>query len=149
MQPCTAAMLSTTCYHLQNGFLNQHLGHSQSQQVAIAFMVDINHCILQANSTLIGHALNNFPLYNLMTVTQLPTTVTTIAQLDKPPLAAQANSHGYPTLAAQTMNNLDSLSKSTLSQGMWFTTMQLDALATQQNKLETQTSHQLLKPSKL
>jgi len=43
------------------------------------------------------------------------------------------------------MNDLDSLSNLTLSQGMWFTTttMQLKTLVTQQNKLKIQTSHQL------
>jgi len=42
------------------------------------------------------------------------------------------------------MNDLDSLSNLTLSQGMWFTTttMQLKALVMQQ-KLKMQTSHQL------
>jgi len=66
-------------------------------------------------------------------------------QSDKPLPVSQTNQNPHANIAAQAANNLDSLSNSTLSQGTWFITMttQLDALATRQNKLELQTSHQL------
>jgi len=104
-----------------------------------------HNCVLQANNTLIGWALNDFPLYNLMATTQLPTTITTLAPTNKPLPEAQINVDKQATTGAQNANNLDSLSNSTLSQGMWFTTTttQLDALAMQQNKLETQMTNQL------
>jgi len=104
-----------------------------------------HNCILQANSNLNGRALNDFPLYNLTTNTQPPTTVTTMAQPTKQPPVAQANLDCPTTATAHQAIDLDSLSNSTLSQRMWFTTMttQLDVLTMQQNKLETQTSNQL------
>jgi len=92
-----------------------------------------NNCMLQANSTLIGRALHDFLLYSLIMTTQLPTTVTTMAQLIKPPPATQAPLDQQITTTAHTTNDSDSLSNSMLSQEMWFTT----------TKLETQTSTQL------
>ncbi len=109
------------------------LGQGQAQQVSIAFTPDTinrqatwqwdpaNNCVLQANSTLIGCALNDFLLYNLMASTQLPTMVTTMAQSAKPPQTAQATSNWNTTMATHTVNNSNSLSSSTLSQGMWLT----------------------------
>jgi len=165
-QGITVAMLPNAAQHGCNAIchlfpftkwiLEPTLGLAQAQQVAIAFTEDTinqqaawqwdltNKCVLQAKSTLIGCTLNDFPIYNL-TMTQLPTTVTMRAQPDIPSTVAQANSNWHTNTAAQTPTDLDSLSHSTLSQGMWFTTttMQLDALATWQNKIEAQTSHQL------
>ncbi len=101
-----------------------------------------NNCMLQVDSTLMGRALHDFPLYNLTTTTHLPTMVTTTAMPKDTPVAqAPLQSH----VVAHATNDSDSLSNSTLSQGMWFmmTTTQIDAIAMQQNKLEAQTSSQL------
>jgi len=103
-----------------------------------------HNCVLQVESNLIGRALNDFPLYKLMTNYQPPTTVM-MAQPAKQCTEEPACADHQMTMTAHQANDLDSLSNSTLSQGTWFTTMttQLDALTTQQNKLETQTSNQL------
>jgi len=76
---------------------------------------------------------------------QLPTTVMTMAQMTKPLPAAQTQADQQVTTTAHNANDLDSLSNLMLYQSTWFktTTTQLDTLATCQNKLETQTSHQL------
>jgi len=104
----------------------------------MAWQWDLAHnCVLQANSNLIGRALNDFPLYNLTNNTQPSTTVTTMAQPTKQPPAEQSCSDCPTTMTAHQTNDLDSLSNSMLSQGTWFTT------TTTQNKLETQTSNQL------
>jgi len=92
-------------YPFTKWILKPTLGHSQAQQVAIAFTEDTinqqatwqwdpaNNYVLQAKSTLIRCALSDFPLYNLMMETQLPTMVTTTAQSDKPLPVAQTNSN--------------------------------------------------------
>jgi len=110
----------------------------------------VHNCILQAESTLIGRVLNDFPLYNLMATTQLPTTVTTSAIANKPLPEAQIQADQHATTGAQSTNDSDSLSNSMLSQGMWFTTTttQLDALTMRQNKLKTQMTTQLTTNSK-
>jgi len=102
-----------------------------------------NNCVLQADSNLIKRVLKDFPLYDLTTNSQLPTTVTTTTQ--KQLLAEQALKNQQTHTAAHTANDSDSLSNSMLSQATWFTTTmtQVDALAMQQIKLETQTSTQL------
>ena len=60
-------------------------------------------------------------------------------------LASQTNQTTQAQTITQAVNDSDSLSNLTLSQGMWFTTTmtQLDALVIRQNKLETQTTNQL------
>jgi len=148
---------STAVRHLllfTKWILEPTLGPIQAHKVETAFTAKTitrqmawqwdlaNNCMLQADSTLISRALNNFPLYNLMTTTHLPTMVTTTATpKDKPVAQAPLQPH----VAAHATNDLDSLSNSTLSQGMWFTmtTTQIDAIVMQQNKLEAQTSSQL------
>jgi len=101
-----------------------------------------DNCMLQADSTLIGRALNDFPLYNLTTNTHPPTTLTT-KPTPKNVTAVQAQAQTQ--VVANTANNLDSLSNATLLQGTWFmmTTTQIDTIAMWQNKLEAQTSSQL------
>jgi len=96
----------------------------------------VHNCILQAKSTLIGRVLNDFPLYNLMATTQLPTTVTTLATMNKPPPQAQIHADQHATVGAQSANDSDSLSNSMLSQGTWFTTTatQLDVLTMSKHK---------------
>jgi len=112
----------------------------QARKVELAFMAETitkqtalqwdlsNNCVLQADNTLIGQALNDFPLYNLTTTTQLPTTVMTMAM---PKNTTAPKALAPPQAAAHTTNNLDSRSNSTLSQGAWFmtTTTQIDAIA--------------------
>jgi len=80
-----------------------------------------------------------------MATTQLPATVTTMVQSTKPPPVAQVHLDQQTTTTAHNANDSDSLSNLTLSQQMWFTTTttQLNVLAMQQNKLETQMSNQL------
>jgi len=104
-----------------------------------------HNCVLQAESTLIGRALNNFPLYNLMPTTQLPTTVTMASLPNKAQVETQTQAHQQAMMGMQSTNDLDSLSNSTLSHGMWFTTTtnQMDVITTQQTKLKTQTNTQL------
>jgi len=104
----------------------------------------VHNCVLQAKSTLIDRALNDFPLYNLMATTQPPTMVTTLAITNKPPLEAQAQADQHATMGAQSANDLDNISNSTLLQGTWFTTTtkHLDVITAWQNKLETQMNTQ-------
>jgi len=83
---------STAVRHLllfTKWILEPTLGPTQARNVEVAFMADTvtwqlslqwdptNNCVLQADNTLIGRALNNFPLYNLTMITHPPTTVTT------------------------------------------------------------------------
>jgi len=135
--------------------LEPTLGPIQARKVEIAFMAKTitrqmalqwdltNNCVLQADSTLIGRALNNFPLYSLTTNTHPPTTVTPTMSMPKNATAVQAQAQ--TKVVAHTTNNSDSLSNSTLSQGTWFTmtTTQIDSIAMRQNKLEAQTWSQL------
>jgi len=134
--------------------LEPTLGPTQAHKVKIAFMAKTitwqmtlqwdptNNCMLQADSTLIGRALNNFPLYNLAMNNHLPTTVTT-KSTPKNITAVQAQAQTQAV--AHAINDLDSLSNSTLLQGTWFTTTttQIDTIAMRQNKLEVQTSSKL------
>jgi len=155
MLPNIAQHGSTAVRHLlpfTKWILEPTLGPTQACNVEIAFMADTitwqmslqwdptNNCVLQADSTLIGRALNDFPLYNLTMITHPPTTVTTKPMPQKAPAAQEQTQ-----VVANAMNDSDSLSNLTLLQGTWFTTTttQIDAIAMQQNKLEAQTSSQL------
>jgi len=147
MLPNIAQHGSTTVRHLllfTKWILEPTLGPTQAHKVEIAFTAktitwwqmtlqwDPTHnCMLQADSTLIGRALNDFPLYNLTMNAHPPTTVTTKPMPQNVP-AAQAQAQ----VVAHATNDLDSLSNSTLSQGTWFmtTTTQIDAIAMWQNK---------------
>jgi len=80
MLPNIAQHGCTTVYHLlpfTKWILKPILSHSQAKKVATAFTVETstrqmtwqwdpaNNCVLQVDSTLIGRALNDFPLYIL------------------------------------------------------------------------------------
>jgi len=157
MLPNIAQHRSTTVWHLlpfTKWILKPTLRHIQAHKVETAFMVktitwqmawqwdSANNCMLQADSTLIGRALNDFPPYNLTTTTQLPTMVTTMAM---PKAAPVAQVPPQLHVAAHVANDSDSLSNLTLSQGTWFmtTTTRINAIVMHQNKLEAQTSSQL------
>jgi len=161
----TIAMLPNTAPHRCNAvchllpftkwILKSTLGPIQAQMVTIAFNPEtitwqvtwqwdpINNYVFQAECNLIGCTLNDFPIYNLTTEMQPPTTITTNNT------TSQTMSH--TRLATATANNtggcvndLDSLSNSMLSQGTWFitTTTQIDAIASRQNRLKQQTLSQ-------
>jgi len=91
MLPNIAQHRSTAVRHLlpfTKWILEPTLGPIQAHKVEIAFMAKTitkqmalqwdltNNCMLQADNTLIRRAHNDFPLYNLTTTTQPPTTVT-------------------------------------------------------------------------
>jgi len=95
----TIAMLQNVVPHRCNAIrhllpftkwiLKLTLGPNQAQRVTIAFNPEtitqqatwqwdpVNNCISQADSKLIRCTLNDFPIYNLTTEKQPPTTVTT------------------------------------------------------------------------
>jgi len=96
-----------------------------------------NNCIQQAANNMIAKALQDYPVYNLTSLaTRPPTVVTTAMPMQNPP----SKVGGQTQFQQSNPTNNDSLSNSNLSQGMWFTTtmMQLDTLATRQEKLEKQ-----------
>jgi len=130
MLPNIAQHGSTVVCHLllfTKWILKPTLGHSQAKKVETAFTAETiiqqttwqldlaSNCVLQADSTLIRRALNDFPLYNLTTTSQLPTTVTTMVQMTKQPPVAQAPPDQQIHTAAHMTNDLHSLSNSMLS----------------------------------
>jgi len=96
-----------------------------------------NNCIHQAASNMIGKALQDYPVYDLTAQASCPPlVVTTVPPTQQPPLKG-----GDLTQINQSnQHNNDSLSNSSLFQGMRFmtTTTQLNTLTSRQEKLEKQ-----------
>jgi len=98
------------------------LGQTQAQNISTAFTSEtitwqatwqwdpINNCILFANSQLIGHLLDNFPLYNLTTMTQPPTTITSNVQMAMTVMYTTAATKQHNSTTAHNVTNSDSLS---------------------------------------